>query len=103
MIGKKNKTIPITLYNNLLTFRDTGEEFELKGDLLKLITNRNYIVDLASLSDEKVKYDFAKEVNFDIKGPGRKSTRDSTLIKLLKTPSLMVFASGVFENNIFIK
>ena len=30
---KKNKTIPITLYNNLLTFRDTNKEFELKGDL----------------------------------------------------------------------
>ena len=28
-----NKTIPITLYNNLLTFRDTGKKFELKGDL----------------------------------------------------------------------
>ena len=31
---KINKTIPITLYNNLLTFRDTGKEFELKGDRL---------------------------------------------------------------------
>ena len=29
-----NKTIPITLYNNMFTFRDTGKEFELKGDLL---------------------------------------------------------------------
>ena len=28
--SKINKTIPITLYNNLLTFRDTGKEFELK-------------------------------------------------------------------------
>ena len=26
---KINKTIPITLYNNFLTFRDTGKEFEL--------------------------------------------------------------------------
>ena len=33
------KTIPITLHNNLLTFRDTGKEFELKRDLLKMITN----------------------------------------------------------------
>ena len=32
---KINKTIPITLYNNMLTFRDTGKEFEIKGDLLK--------------------------------------------------------------------
>ena len=44
----KNETIPITLYNNLLTFRGTGKKFELKGDLLKMITNKNYNVDLAS-------------------------------------------------------
>ena len=45
-------TIPITLYNNMLTFHDTGEEFELKGDLLKMITNKNCNVDLASLADK---------------------------------------------------
>ena len=27
---KINKIIPITPYNNMLTFRDTGEEFETK-------------------------------------------------------------------------
>ena len=31
----KHITIPVTLYANLLTFRDTGKMFELKGDLLK--------------------------------------------------------------------
>ena len=55
-----HNTIPITLYNNLLTFRDTGKEFELKGDLLKMMTNKNYNVDLASLSDKKLMNDFAK-------------------------------------------
>ena len=35
-----NKTIPVTLYNNLLTFRDTDKKFELKGDLLKVITKK---------------------------------------------------------------
>ena len=34
-------------------------------------------------------------MNFDVRGQGRKSTRDSTLIKLLKSPGLMVSASGV--------
>ena len=86
-------TIPITLYNNLLTFRDTGKEFELKGELLKMITNKNYNVDLASLSDKKLMYDFAKEMHFDQKALGNKSTRDKTLIKLLKSPARM--ASGV--------
>ena len=40
-------------------------------------------------------YDFAKEVNFDLKAIGKKSTRVRTLIKLLKSPGLMVSASGV--------
>ena len=50
---KTNKTVPITLFNNMLTFRDTGKEFELKGELLKMITNKNYNVNLASLQDKK--------------------------------------------------
>ena len=57
---KINKTIPITLYNNLLLLGDTGKEFELTGDLLKMITNEKYNVDLASLQDKKLIYDFAK-------------------------------------------
>ena len=90
---KINKTIPITLFNNLLTFRDTGKEFELKGELLKMITNKNCNVGLASLSDKKLMYDFAKEMNFDMKAQGNKSIRDRTLIKLLKSPAIM--ASGI--------
>ena len=90
---KLNKTIPITLYNNMLTFRDTGKEFELKGDLLKLITNKNYNVDLASLQDKKLMYDFAKELNFDMKAQGNKSTRDRILIKIDKSPAII--ASGI--------
>ena len=90
----KNK-IPITLYGNILTFGDTGKEFELKGDLLKMITNSKYNVDLASLSDKKLMYDFSKEMHFDQKAVGKKSIRDRTLIKLLNSPGLMVSASGV--------
>ena len=43
-------------------------------------------------------YDFAKETNFDVKSLGRKSNRDSTLIKLLKSPAIM--ASGISKANI---
>ena len=88
----KNK-IPITLYGNILTFRDTGKEFELKGDLLKMITNKNYNVNHASLSDKKLMYDFAKEMHFDERRVGNKSTRDRTLINLLNSPAIM--ASGI--------
>ena len=77
----------------MLTLRDVGKEFELKGDLLKVITNKNYNVDLASLQDKKLMYDFAKEMNFYMKAQGNKSTRDRTLIKLLKSPAIM--ASGI--------
>ena len=90
----KNK-IPITLYGNILTFRDTGKEFELTGDLLKMITNSKYNVNHASLADKKLMYDFAKEMHFDMKAAGNKSVRDRTLINLLKSPGLIVSASGV--------
>ena len=90
---KINNSIPITLHNNLLTFRDTNKQFELKVDLLKMITNKNYNVNLASLADKKLMYDFAKEMHFDERRVGNKSTRDRTLIILLKSPAIT--ASGV--------
>ena len=90
----KNK-IPIILYGNMLTFRDTNKQFELTGDLLEMVTNKDYNVDFASLADKKLMYDFAKEMHFDQKALGKKSTRDKTLIKLLKSPGLIVSASGV--------
>ena len=60
-----------------------------------MITNKNYNVDLASLQDKKLMYDFAKEVNFDVRGQGRESTRDRIPVNSLKLPDLMVSASGV--------
>ena len=92
---KIHNTIPITLYGNMLTFRDTNKQFELKGDLLEMITNSKYNVDLASLADKKLMYDFAKEMHFDQKAVGKKSTRDKTLIKLQKSLGLILSASGV--------
>ena len=58
-----------------------------------MITNKNYNIDLASLSDKKLMYDFAKEMHFDERHVGNKSTRDRTLIKLLNSPTIK--ASGV--------
>ena len=43
--------------------------------------------------DKKLKYDFAKEMHCDIRGVGNTSTRDRTLIKLLKSPAII--ASGI--------
>ena len=92
---KINKTIPITLYGNMLTFRDTNKQFVLKGDLLEIIANSKFNVDLASLSDRKLMYDFAKEMYFHPKASGNKSTRDRKLIKILNSAGIMVSASGV--------
>ena len=46
-------------------------------------------------------HDFAKEMHFDKKASSNKSTRDRTLIKLLKSPGLMISASGI-SNTIFL-
>ena len=92
-------TIPIILHDNLLTHHDTCKVFELKGDLLKMITNKNYNVDLASLEDDNLIYDFAKEMHFDVRGQGRESSRDHTLIKVQKSPAIM--ASGT-SNTTFL-
>ena len=48
-----HNTIPVTLYDNLLTFHGTVKTFEMKGDLLQMITDNNFNVDLASFSDKK--------------------------------------------------
>ena len=79
----------------MLTFRYTDKQFDLQGVFLKMITNKNYKVDLAKFSDKKLLYDFAKEMYFDEKTPVKKSTRDRSLSILLKSPNIMVFASGV--------
>ena len=60
-----------------------------------MITNKNYNVGLASLSDKKLMCDFAKEMNSDSKAQSNKTTRYRTLIKLPKLSAIM--ASGVTE------
>ena len=45
-------TIPIVLHDNLLTFRDSGKVFELKGDLSEMITRKKCKVDLAKISEK---------------------------------------------------
>ena len=62
-----NKTIPIILYQNLLSFLDTDKKFDLQGDLLKMLTNKNYNVDLANIPDKKIMFDSAKQKCFLMK------------------------------------
>ena len=70
-----HNTLPVTLYNNLLKVPDTDKKFELLGDLLKMITNKSYNVDLAKLSDG-IMFESAKEMYFEEKAPGNRSRRE---------------------------
>ena len=85
--------IPVTLYSNMLTLRNNDKSFELHGDLLETRTNFDFNVSHLNPQDQKLIYEFGKEMNFNIKQKGRKSNRDKSVIKLLKTPAIM--ASGI--------
>ena len=86
-------TIPVTIFSNMITFRDTDKTFRLEGDLLKVITNHKFNVDHSNQQDRKIIYQFAKEMNYDIKSTGRPSTRHNSMIRLLDQPAIM--ASGI--------
>ena len=87
-----HNTIPVELYFQFLTFRDTDKKLELREDLSKLLTSKNYNVDLAKLSVKKT-FHFAKEKHFVETTPGNKSPRDRSLIRFFKSPAIT--ASGV--------
>ena len=86
-------TIPVTIFSNMIVFRDSNKSFRLEGDLLKVITNHKFNVDHSSSQDKKLIYQFAKEMNYDIKSTGRPSTRHNSMVRLLDQPAIM--ASGI--------
>ena len=88
-----HRSIPVTLFSNMIIFRDSKKSFKLEGDLLKLITNYKFNADHSSPQDKKLIYEFAKEMNYDIKSIGRPSIRHNSIIKILESPAIM--ASGV--------
>ena len=63
-------TIPVTIFSNMIVFRDSNKSFRLEGDLLKVITNHKFNVDHSSPQDKKLIYEFAKEMNYDTKSTG---------------------------------
>ena len=72
--------IPVTLFSNMITFRDSKKTFLLGGDHLKDVTNYKLSADHSSPQDKKLIYEFAKELNYDTKSTGRPST---SIIKYL--------------------
>ena len=93
-----HRGIPVTLFSNMITFRDSNRSFKLEGDLLKLITNHKFNAGHSSPPDKKLIYEFVKEMNYDTKSPGRPSIRHDSVVKILNSPAIM--ASGV--SNIII-
>ena len=85
-------TIPVTIFSNMITFRDSNKSFRLEGDLLKVITNYKFNVDHSNPQDKKLIYQFAKEMKYDTKSTGRPSVRHNSMVKLLDQPAIM--ASG---------
>ena len=86
-------TIPVTIFSNMIVFRDSNKSFRLEGDLLKVITNYKFNVDHSNPQDKKLIYQFAKEMKYDIKSTGRPSVRHNSMVRLLDQPAIM--ASGV--------
>ena len=85
-------TIPVTIFSNMIVFRDSNKSFRLEGDLLKVITNYKFNVDHSNQQDKKLIYQFAKEMKYDTKSTGRPSVRHNSMVKLLDQPAIM--ASG---------
>ena len=85
-------TIPVTIFSNMIVFRDSNKSFRLEGDLLKVITNYKSNVDHSNPQDKKLIYQFAKEMKYDTKSTGRPSVRHNSMVKLLDQPAIM--ASG---------
>ena len=86
-------SLRVTLYIIMLIFRDSNRSFKVVGDLLETMTNYGFNVYHSNPHDRKIIYEFAKEMKFNIKQKGRKNPRDGSVIRLLKSPAIMV--SGV--------
>ena len=87
-----NDGIPVTLYSNMIIFRDSNKSFKLDGDLLETMTNYDFNADHSNPQDKKLIYEFAKEIIFIIKKIGRKSDRDKSVKRILNTPAIMASA-----------
>ena len=84
----------------MLPFRDSVKSFKLDGDLLKTMTNRSFNVTHSNQQDQKLIYEFGKEMKFGNKKEWRKSPTDISLISLLNSPAIMASEiSSIFTSS----
>ena len=94
------ESLPVTLFSNMLTFRESNKSFILDGDLLQTMTYYDFNVSDSNPKNQKLIYQFGKEMNFNNKQKGRKSNRDKSKINLPKITSYYGFGN---YNNFFIR
>ena len=88
-----NGGIRVTLICNILTFIDSSKSIKLDGDLLESKTNYGFNDSYSNAQDQKLFFEFGKDVNFKLRQKVRKCPRDQSLINLHKSPAVM--ASGI--------
>ena len=49
-------TVPVTIFSNMIVFRDSNKSFRLEGDLLKVLTNYKFNADHSGPQDKKLIY-----------------------------------------------
>ena len=74
--------VPVTIFINMLTFRDTNKVFKLEGDLYKVITDYKFNVDNSNKQNRQINYEFGKERKYKLKNKGRPSIRHNSMIRL---------------------
>ena len=78
-----NEKVPVTIFSNMLTFRDTKKVFKIEGDLYKVITDYKFNVDHCNQQDRKIINEFGKEKKYKLKNKGGPSARHNSMIRLL--------------------
>ena len=78
-----NEKVPVTIFNIMLTSRDTNKVFKLEGDLYKVITDYKFTVDHSNKQNRQIIYEFGKEMKYKLKNKGRPSIRHNSMIRLL--------------------
>ena len=74
---------PFTLKCKMLIFGSSNISFKLDEDLLETMTNYHFNVDHSKPHDRKLNFELAKEIKYNIRQKGRKSSRDESVIRLL--------------------
>ena len=94
-----NEKVPVTIFSNMLTFRDSKKVFKIEGDLYKVITDYKFNVDQSNKQNRQIIYEFGKEMKYKLKNKGRPSIRHNLMIRLLNQPPIT--ASGFTKTIIF--